>query len=70
MKDLNFKTRMIYFGIITAVSLAFFALQLYANSVDSNGISSIVLLVLWGIMIAFGIGGLVYSIKKRDHHKK
>lgn len=70
MKNLSFKTRMIYFGAIAAISLAFFALQLYVFLNSSDGTGSIVLLILWGIMVVFGIAGMVYNMAKKDRHKK
>lgn len=70
MKNFSFKARMIYFGLITVVSFSFFAMQGYANSTGSYGTGSIVLLILWGMMIAFGIAGMIYSIKNRNPHKK
>lgn len=68
MKNLSFGGRMIYFGLIALVSAAFFAMQLYSYTTDGGGIGSIVLLVLWGLLIAFGIGGIILSIKNRDRH--
>lgn len=70
MKKLSFKTRMIYFGAIAAISLAFFALQLYVylNSAEETG--SMVLLILWGIMVVFGIAGIIYNVAKKDRHPK
>ena len=68
MKNISFGGRMIYFSLITLVSAAFFAMQLYAYTGD--GVGSIVLLVLWGILIAFGVSGIILSIKNRDRHGK
>ncbi|MDN7243215.1 hypothetical protein QWY14_15530 [Planococcus sp. N028] len=70
MKNFSFKGRMIYFGVIAAISLAFFALQFYANSQGSPGTGSIILLILWGLMVAFGIGGMIFSIMKRSRQQK
>jgi hypothetical protein len=70
MKNFSFKARMIYFGMIAAISLAFFGLQLYANSQGDPGIGSVILLVLWGLMAAFGIGGIIFSVAKRGRHPK
>ncbi|MDN7246715.1 hypothetical protein QWY16_01855 [Planococcus shenhongbingii] len=70
MKNFSFKTRMIYFGVIAFVSLAFFALQLYAHLNGPGGTGSVVLLILWGIMVVFGIAGIVYSVAKKDRHPK
>ncbi|MGI2328716.1 hypothetical protein [Planococcus sp. YIM B11945] len=70
MKNFSFKGRIIYFSLIAAVSLAFFALQWYANSQEAAGSGSVLLLVIWGLLVAFGIGGVIYSISKRGRHKK
>ncbi|HSI67773.1 MAG TPA: hypothetical protein VK947_10175 [Planococcus sp. (in: firmicutes)] len=70
MKNVSFGGRMIYFGLITLVSAAFFAMQLYAFNTDGGGIGSIVLLILWGILIAFGVSGIILSFKNRDRHGK
>lgn len=70
MKNFSVRTRIIYFSVIALVSIAFFVLQLYANSSGSYGVGSIVLLILWGLMAAFGIAGLVFNASKRDRHKK
>lgn len=70
MKNFSFKTRLIYFGGIALVSLAFFALQLYSVQTTEAGTGSMVLLILWGLLAAFGIGGLVYTVAKRDRHPK
>jgi len=66
----NFKTRIIYFGAIAAVSLAFFALQLYVFLNSSDGTGSIVLLILWGLMVVFGIAGVIYTVAKKNRHSK
>jgi heme/copper-type cytochrome/quinol oxidase subunit 4 len=66
----NFKTRIIYFGAIAAVSLAFFALQLYVFLTSPDGTGSIVLLILWGIMVAFGIAGIIFTMAKKNRHPK
>ncbi|GKW46354.1 MULTISPECIES: hypothetical protein [unclassified Planococcus (in: firmicutes)] len=70
MKNFTVKTRIIYFAIIALVSIAFFVLQLYANSGGDYGIGSIVVLILWGLLAAFGIAGLIFTLSKRDRHKK
>lgn len=70
MKNFSFKARMIYFAVIAAVSLAFFSLQLYANSQGSPGTGATILLILWGALIAFGIGGMIFSILRRSRHQK
>jgi len=70
MKKLSFKTRMIYFGVIAAISLAFFALQLYVYLNSSDGTGSLVLLILWGLMVVFGIAGIVYNVAKKGRHSK
>lgn len=67
---MKIKTRLIYFVVIALVSLAFFALQLYANSTGPTGIGSIVLLVLWGIMATFGIVGFIWSMSTKNRQSK
>lgn len=67
---MKIKTRVIYFAVIALVSLAFFALQLYANSTGPTGIGSIVLLILWGVMAAFGIAGFIWSMSNKNRHGK
>lgn len=70
MGSFDYKTRLIYFGAIALVSLAFFALQLYSVQTSAAETGAMVLLILWGGLAAFGIGGLIYSIAKRDRHSK
>lgn len=70
MKNFTFKTRILYFSLIAFASIAFFILQLYANSDGEYGIGSIVLLILWGLLAAFGVAGLISALSKRDRHKK
>lgn len=70
MRNFSFKGRIIYFAVITAVSLAFFSIQLYANSEGNPGTGSIILLILWGLMAAFGVGGIIYSIVQRGRQQK
>ncbi|MGO1060307.1 hypothetical protein ACTL32_14320 [Planococcus sp. FY231025] len=70
MKNFSFKTRLIYFGGIALVSLAFFALQLYSSQTTEAGTGSMVLLILWGLLAAFGIGGLIFSIARRGSSPK
>ncbi|TWT24759.1 hypothetical protein [Planomicrobium sp. CPCC 101110] len=70
MKNFSFKGRIIYFAAIAAISLAFFGLQFYANSEGSPGIGSTVLLILWGVMAAFGIGGIIFSVIQRSRQQK
>lgn len=69
MKNFSFKGRMIYFGLIMVVSLAFFSLQLYSYLNNPSGTGSIILLVLWAVMVLFGLAGIAYSMKNRDRHK-
>lgn len=70
MKNFSHKTRLIYFGGIALVSLAFFALQLYSILNSDAGTGSMVLLILWGLLASFGIGGLIFSMGKRGRHPK
>lgn len=70
MKNFSTKTRIIYFSVIALVSIAFFVLQLYANSNGGYGAGSIVLLVLWGLLAAFGLAGLFFTLSKQGRHKK
>lgn len=70
MRNFSFKGRIIYFSVITVISLAFFSLQLFANSEESPGAGSVILLILWGLMAAFGIGGIIFSIIQRGRQQK
>ena len=70
MKNFSFKGRMIYFSAIALISLAFFALQLTAVLQGSDGMGSIILVMLWALMALFGVAGIVLSLKKRNHLKK
>lgn len=71
MKNFSFGMRMIYFGAIALVSLAFFILQLFSAKEESSmGIGTIVLLIAWAIMILFGVGGMIFSYVTRDQSKK
>lgn len=69
MKNFSFKARIIYFGAIALISLAFFALQLTAVLQESNGIGSIILLILWALMALFGLAGLGFALKNRNRQK-
>ncbi|TWT04286.1 hypothetical protein FQV26_15215 [Planococcus sp. CPCC 101016] len=69
MKNFSFKARIIYFGAIALVSLAFFALQLTAVLQDSNGIGSFILLILWALMALFGLAGLGFALKNKNRQK-
>ena len=69
MKNFSFKARVIYFGAIALISLAFFALQLTAVLQESNGIGSIILLILWALMALFGLAGLGFTLKNRNRQK-
>lgn len=53
---------MIYFGLILLFSLGFFFLQLTSVMGGDTGFGSILLLILWGVMSAFGIAGLIASL--------
>lgn len=70
MKNFSYKTRLVYFGGIALVSLAFFALQLFSVQDNEAGTGSMVLLILWGLLAAFGIGGLIFSLARKDRHPK
>lgn len=70
MKNFSFKARIIYFGAIALISLAFFALQLTAVLQDSEGIGSVILLVLWALMALFGLVGVGFALKNRNRQKK
>lgn len=69
MKHFSFKARLSYFGAIALVSLAFFALQLTAVVEGSEGIGSIILVILWAIMALFGLAGVVFALKNRNRQK-
>ncbi|WP_203334061.1 hypothetical protein [Planococcus beigongshangi] len=64
MNKFSYRSRLLYFGLIALASLAFFVLQLYAVLNSDTGTGSYVLLVLWGLMVAFGLGGMIYSISR------
>ncbi|CEG24150.1 hypothetical protein BN1080_03170 [Planococcus massiliensis] len=70
MKNFTVKTRMIYFAVIALISIAFFVLQLYANSSGDYGMGSIIVLILWALLALFGIAGLIFTLSKRDRHQK
>ncbi|MDN3448974.1 hypothetical protein QMA09_02160 [Planococcus sp. APC 3906] len=65
MKKWSLKARLIYFGVIALVSAAFFALQFYAYQNGGQSTWEAMLLIVWGILAAFGIGGFVYSIARK-----
>ncbi len=69
MKNFSFKARIIYFGAIALISLAFFALQLTAVLQESNGIGSIILMILWALMALFGLAGLGFALKNKNRQK-
>lgn len=69
MKNFSFKARMVYFGAITLISLAFFALQLSAVMQGSDGVGSITLVILWALMALFGLAGIVFALKNRNRQK-
>ena len=69
MKNFSFKARIIYFGAIALISLAFFVLQLTAVLQESNGIGSIILLILWAFMALFGLAGLGFALKNKNRQK-
>ncbi|MTD31454.1 hypothetical protein [Planomicrobium sp. YIM 101495] len=69
MRKFSFGTRMIYFSLITAISLTFFVLQLYI-AMEREGGGAIFLSVLWGIMTLFGVGGIIFTLLTRNRTKK
>lgn len=69
MKHFSFKARLIYFGAIALISLAFFTLQLIAVMEGGDGIGSIILMVLWALMALFGLAGIVFAVKNRNRQK-
>ena len=69
MKNFSFKARILYFGAITLISLAFFALQLTAVLDGADGIGSIILVILWALMTLFGLSGVVFALKNRNRQK-
>lgn len=70
MKNFSFGMRMIYFGAIALISLAFFSLQLYTVINGSPGIGSIILLIIWVLVVLFGVGGMIFTYMTRDRSKK
>lgn len=60
------KARLIYFGGIALVSIAFLVLQFYGYQSGSQSTWELMLLIVWGILSLFGIGGFVYSITRRS----
>ncbi|WP_142827411.1 hypothetical protein [Planococcus soli] len=69
MKNFSFKARILYFGAIALISLAFFTLQLIAVLEGSDGIGSIILVILWALMALFGLAGVVFALKNRNRQK-
>ena len=65
MKKWSLKARLIYFGVIALVSAVFFALQFYGYQNGGQSTWEVMLLIVWGLLAAFGIGGFVYSIAKK-----
>ncbi len=65
MRNFSVKAQLIYFGGIALVSIAFFVLQLYGYQSGDQLTWELMLLILWGIIALFGIGGFFYSISKR-----
>jgi len=57
----SYRARILYFGLIAFFSLGFFLLQIYAVMNNKTGTGSYVLLVLWGLMVVFGVGGIFYT---------
>ncbi|ANU26560.1 hypothetical protein [Planococcus versutus] len=70
MKNFSFKGRIIYFSAIALVSLAFFVLQLTAVMQGSDGLGSIILVILWALMALFGITGILFAVKNRNRLPK
>lgn len=64
MNKFSYRSRLLYFGLIALASLGFFLLQLFGMD-EGDGTGSYVLLVLWGLMVAFGLGGIFYTMSKR-----
>lgn len=65
MKKWSLKARLIYFGVIALVSAVFFALQFYGYQNGGQSTWEVMLLIVWGLLAAFGIGGFVYSITRK-----
>ena len=65
MKKWSLKARLIYFGVIALVSAVFFALQFYGYQNGGQSTWEVLLLIVWGLLAAFGIGGFVYSITRK-----
>lgn len=64
MNKFSYRSRLLYFGLIAFFSLGFFLLQIYAINNNDTGTGSYVLLILWGLMVAFGVGGVFYTMAK------
>ncbi|MFD1032189.1 hypothetical protein [Metaplanococcus flavidus] len=69
MNKFSYRSRLLYFGMIAFFSLAFFLLQLYSILNNGAGTSSYVLLFLWGLMVAFGLGGIFYTVRKNKQER-
>lgn len=69
MNKFSYRSRLLYFGLIAFASLAFFGLQLSAVLNNDAGTGSYVLLVLWGLMVAFGLGGIFYTISRNKKER-
>lgn len=69
MNKFSYRSRILYFGLFAFFSLGFFLLQLYAVMNDEAGTGSYVLLILWGLMVAFGLGGIFYTVTKKKKER-
>lgn len=69
MNKFSYRSRILYFALIAFFSLGFFLLQLYAVMNNEVGTGSYVLLVLWGLMVGFGLGGIFYTMAKRKKER-
>ena len=68
MNKFSYRSRLLYFGLIALFSLGFFLLQLFGMD-EGDGTSAYVLLVLWGLMVAFGLGGIFYTMSKNKKER-
>ncbi|TAA72577.1 hypothetical protein [Planococcus salinarum] len=69
MNKFSYRSRILYFGLFAFFTLGFFLLQLYSILNNDLGTSAYVRLILWGLMLAFGIGGIFYTMAKNKKER-
>lgn len=69
MNKFSYRSRILYFGLFAFFSLGFFLLQLYAILNNGADTRSYVLLALWALLVAFGVGGIFYTMAKNKKER-